>query len=392
MVQLGRWTRAAKAGLDTDTGRGAVVPPIYLSTNYTFPSLDERRDYDYSRSGNPTRDVLTGALAQLEDGAGAVAVATGMAGITLAVETVVPVGGRVIAPHDAYGGTWRLLTWLANTGRLTVDFVDLTNLDALTTALATPADLVWVETPSNPLLRLTNIESVAQLGHAAGATVIVDNTFCTPLLQRPLALGADGVVHSTTKFIAGHSDVVGGAVVAGSPAFHERLSGWANTLGLTGSAFDAYLTMRGLRSLDARLRMHAANAEAVVDAFDGHPVVKALHYPGLPDHPDYTLAAKQMRSPGSMVTVELHGGEAAVRRFLDGLEVFHLAESLGGTESLVCHPATMTHAAMSPEAQRAAGITSGMLRFSVGLEEAGDLVAVIVEALGRAESSQDIPQ
>ena len=387
MAELGQWTRAAQAGLDSDTGRGAVVPPIYLSTNYVFHDIGEPRDHDYSRAANPTRDVLAGALTQLEGGAGAVPVASGMAAVTLAIETLVPVGGRVVAPHDAYGGTWRLLTWWAGRGRITVDFVDLTDLDAAAAALSTPADLVWIETPSNPLLRITDIERVTELGHQAGAKVVADNTFCTPLLQQPLRYGPDAVTHSTTKFIAGHSDVVGGAVIAATPELHDEFTGWAKTLGLTAGAMDSYLTMRGLRSLDARLRMHAANAEAVVDAFDGHPAVNALHYPGLPDHPDYALAQKQMRSPGSMVSIELMGGEPTVRRFLDGLKIFHLAESLGGTESLVCHPATMTHGAMSPEAQLAAGITPGMLRFSVGLEDAGDLVTVIAEALERAEAT-----
>ena len=385
MAELGSWTNAAQAGLDTDTGRGAVVPPIYLSTNYVFNDIGEPRDHDYSRAANPTRDVLANALTSLEGGAGAVPVASGMAAVVLAIETLVPVGGRIVAPHDAYGGTWRLLTWWAERGRVTVDYVDLTDLDAAAAALSTPADLVWIETPSNPLLRITDIERVTELGHAAGASVVVDNTFCTPLLQQPLSFGADAVAHSTTKFIAGHSDVVGGAVVAATPELQEQLTGWAKTLGLTSGAMDSYLTMRGLRSLDARLRVHAANAEAVIDAFDGHPVVEALHYPGLPDHPDYQLAQHQMRTPGSMVTVELRGGEPTVRRFLDRLTVFHLAESLGGTESLVCHPATMTHGAMSPEAQKAAGITPGMLRFSVGLEGVHDLVTVIAEALERAE-------
>ncbi len=385
MAELGSWTSAAQAGLDTDTGRGAVVPPIYLSTNYVFNDIGEPREHDYSRAANPTRDVLAHALTSLEGGAGAVPVASGMAAVVLAIETLVPVGGRVVAPHDAYGGTWRLLTWWAERGRVTVDYVNLTDLDAAAAALSTPADLVWIETPSNPLLRITDIKHVTELGHAAGASVVVDNTFCTPLLQQPLHFGADAVAHSTTKFIAGHSDVVGGAVVAATAELHEQLTGWAKTLGLTSGAMDSYLTMRGLRSLDARLRVHASNAEAVIDAFDGHPVVEALHYPGLPDHPDYQLAQQQMRTPGSMVTVELRGGEPTVRRFLDGLEVFHLAESLGGTESLVCHPATMTHGAMSPEAQQAAGITPGMLRFSVGLEDVDDLVAVIAEALERAE-------
>lgn len=384
MVELGSWTRAAGAGLDTDDGRGAVVPPLYLSTNYTFPAIGEPRAHDYSRSRNPTRDVLTEAMTALEGGAGAHQVGTGMAAVTLCLEGLVPVGGRVVAPVDAYGGTWRLLTMLAERGRLRLDLVELSDPTEAEEALREPADLVWIETPSNPLLRITDIERVTELGHAAGAVAVVDNTFCTPLLQRPLDLGADVVVHSTTKFIAGHSDVVGGCVVVADPTRHEELGVWANALGLTAGAFDSYLTMRGLRSLEARLRMHAENAEAAVDALDGHPAIQALHYPGLPDHPDFALASRQMRSSGSIITFELDGGRPAVEAFLDGLEVFHLAESLGGTESLVCHPATMTHAAMSPAAQLAAGITDGMLRLSVGLESRDDIAAVLTEALERA--------
>lgn len=383
MAELGRWTQAARGGLDTDTGWGAVVPPIYLSTNYTFLAPGEPREHDYSRSGNPTRDVLNDALANLEGGAGGVSVTSGMAAVTLLVEAFVPVGGRIVAPHDAYGGTWRLFTMLAATGRLTVDFVNLTKLDEAADALARPADMVWIETPSNPLLRITDIAAVAKLARPAGAKIVVDNTFCSPLLQQPLALGADFAVHSTTKYIAGHSDVIGGAVVSASAEDHEKCVLWANSLGLTGSAFDAYLTMRGLRSLDARLRVHAENAEAVVDAFDGHPSVARLHYPGLPDHPDFQLARRQMSGCGSVITAELAGGREAVDRFLDGLQIFHLAESLGGTESLVCHPATMTHASMTPAALLEAGITDATLRFSVGIEARDDLVAVVSEALER---------
>lgn len=383
MTELGRWTRAAGAGLGKDTGHGAVVPPIYLSTNYTFHAPGEPRPYDYSRSGNPTRDVLGEALAQLEGGAGGVVVASGMAAVTLVVEALVPVGGRIVAPHDAYGGTWRLFDMLSSNGRVRVDLVDLTNPDAAARALAEPADLVWIETPSNPLLRITDIAAVTELAHAAGARSVVDNTFCSPLLQQPLSFGADIVVHSTTKFIAGHSDVVGGAVVAADQETHELLAHWANALGITSSPFDAYLVQRGLRSLDARLRMHDENAEAVVDALDGHPAVLKLHYPGLPDHPDYELARRQMQGNGSIITLELDGGMDVVHRFLDGLEIFHLAESLGGAESLICHPATMTHAAMTHTAQTAAGISDGTLRLSVGIEGRDDIVAVISEALER---------
>lgn len=384
MAELGSWTRAARAGMAADTGHGAVVPPIHLSSNYVFASPEAPGAYDYSRSGNPTRDLLNDALADLEGGAGATTLATGMAAVTLVVEAFVPVGGRVVVPHDAYGGTWRLFTMLAAKGRLELDIVNLTDAATATEALSRPAALVWVETPSNPLLRVTDIAATVGLARSAGALVAVDNTFCSPLLQQPLQLGADLVIHSTTKFINGHSDVVGGVAIARTQEHHESLRLWANALGLTGSPFDAYLTLRGLRTLDARLRVHRENAEALVAVFDGHPAVSAVHYPGLAGHPDHELAQRQMSGPGSIVTVELAGGRAAVDRFLDGLQVFHLAESLGGVESLVCHPMTMTHASMTPAAHAAAGITDGLLRLSVGIEGRDDLVAVTHEALRRA--------
>ncbi|GAB3818706.1 O-succinylhomoserine (thiol)-lyase [Tessaracoccus terricola] len=383
MAELGRWTRAARAGMAQDKGHDAVVPPIHLSSNYVFSSPEAPGPYDYSRSGNPTRDILNDALADLEGGAGGTSVATGMAAVTLVVEAVVPVGGRVVLAHDAYGGTWRLFTGLAAKGRFTLELADLTDPDAAAAALASPADLVWVETPSNPLLRVSDIERVSDLAHAAGALVCVDNTFCSPLLQQPLALGADFVIHSTTKFINGHSDVVGGIAIARTQEHHELLRHWANTLGLTGSPFDAYLTLRGLRTLDSRLRVHRENAQALADVLEAHPAVGAVHYPGLASHPDHELAARQMSGPGSVLSIELVGGRPAVDRFLDGLQIFHLAESLGGVESLVCHPMTMTHASMTPDAQAAAGITDGLLRLSVGVEGREDLVAVTREALER---------
>lgn len=383
MADLGRWTRAARAGLARDTGHGAVVPPIHLSSNYVFASPEQPGAFDYSRAGNPTRQLLNEALADLEGGAGATCTSSGMSAVTLLVEALVPVGGRVVVPHDAYGGTWRLFSMLAARGRLDVDFCDLTDATTAAEALARPCDLVWVETPSNPLLRITDIAATAERAHAAGALVVVDNTFCSPLLQQPLAHGADFVLHSTTKFINGHSDVVGGVAVARTAEHHELLTLWANALGLTGSPFDAYLTLRGLRTLDARLRVHDENTRALLGLLDGHPAVAALHHPGLPGHPDHELATRQMSGGGSIITLELAGGRRAVDAFLDGLQVFHLAESLGGVESLVCHPQTMTHAAMTPKAQAAAGITDGMLRLSVGIEGADDLVAVVAEALER---------
>ncbi len=258
-------TRAVRAGIESDTQHGAVVPPLHLSTNYAFDGLGGKRAYDYSRSGNPTRDLLGNALADLEQGAGAVVTASGMAAVALALE-LVPAGSTVLAAHDCYGGTWRLLDAWAKKGRFQVRFVDLTDNHALAEGLADKPSLVWVETPSNPLLRITDIRHVAQAAHAVGALVVVDNTFLSPALQQPLTLGADVVVHSTTKYINGHSDVVGGAVVARDQAVAEQLKWWANCNGLTGAPFDSFLTLRGLRTLGVRLRQHQENAERVADA------------------------------------------------------------------------------------------------------------------------------
>ena len=377
-------TRTVRAALDTDTAHGAVVPPIHLSSTYSFAGFGQRRQYDYSRSGNPTRDALGGALADLEGGAGGVVVATGMAAITLVTSLVKP-GERIVVPRDCYGGSFRLFTALQRTGRALVDFVDPTDLTALGEALATPAKLLWLETPSNPLLRITDLEAAAALGHAAGALVCADNTFLSPAWQQPLSLGCDIVIHSTTKYLNGHSDVVGGAVVARDKAVHDELAWWANALGLTGSAFDSFLTLRGMRTLHARLRLHEANARVIAEALQGHPAVAAVHYPGLASHPGHALAARQQRGFGAMLSFELNGGEAAVRAFLDELECFSLAESLGGVESLVAHPATMTHAAMDPAARERAGITDSLLRLSVGIETADDLLADLTAGLARAQ-------
>ncbi|GAA3862518.1 cystathionine gamma-synthase [Tessaracoccus defluvii] len=384
MAELGRWTRGMRTGLGGDRAYGSVVPPLYTSSNYLFEAVGVAREYDYSRSGNPTRDLLNDALNTLEGGAGATAVATGLAAITLIAEAFVPAGGRVVVAHDAYGGTWRLFTFLAEQGRFAVDFVDVTSPAVLATALDAAPDLVWLETPSNPLLRVTDLRAVSDAAHAAGALVAVDNTFLSPLYQRPLEHGADFVVHSTTKFINGHSDVVGGAAVAATQEHHERLRLWANALGLTGSPYDAHQILRGLRTLDARLRVHAANTEALIALLDGHPAVAALYWPGLPSHPGHAVALRQQTGMGSVFSLELHGGRAAADRFVDGLQIFHLAESLGGVESLICHPASMTHAGMTPEARAEAGISEGLLRVSVGIESGDDLVAVVAEALERS--------
>ena len=383
-------TRAVRAGIDRDTAFGAVTPPLVLSSNFSFEGFGKKRTYDYTRSGNPTRDLLGEALAELEGGAGGVVTATGMGAIAVVVNALLAPGERVLVPHDCYGGSWRLFNALSSKGAFEKVTCDLTDPQAFAEALHSKPKLVWVETPSNPLLRITDLRHVIDAAHAAGALVVVDNTFLSPALQRPIAdFGADLVVHSTTKYINGHSDVVGGAVIARDAAVHEQLAWWANCLGLTGSPFDSFLTLRGLRTLDARLRVHQENAVVVTEVLVGHPVVRAVHYPGLLSHPGHALAARQQRGFGAMLSVELEGGEAAVRAFVEGLRYFTLAESLGGVESLVAHPATMTHAAMTAEARAQAGIPDGLLRLSVGIEHADDLADDLRAALARAQAAID---
>ena len=383
-------TRAVRAGIDRDTAFGAVTPPLVLSSNFSFEGFGKKRTYDYTRSGNPTRDLLGEALAELEGGAGGVVTATGMGAIAVVVNALLAPGERVLVPHDCYGGSWRLFNALSSKGAFEKVTCDLTDPQAFAEALHSKPKLVWVETPSNPLLRITDLRHVIDAAHAVGALVVVDNTFLSPALQRPIAdFGADLVVHSTTKYINGHSDVVGGAVIARDAALHEQLAWWANCLGLTGSPFDSFLTLRGLRTLDARLRVHQENAVVVTEGLVGHPAVRAVHYPGLLSHPGHALAARQQRGFGAMLSVELEGGEAAVRAFVEGLRYFTLAESLGGVESLVAHPATMTHAAMTAEARAQAGIPDGLLRLSVGIEHADDLADDLRAALARAQAAID---
>ena len=388
-----RATRAVRAGIDRDTAFGAVTPPLVLSSNFSFAGFAEKRQYDYTRSGNPTRDLLGEALAELEGGAGGVVTSTGMSAITLVLNALLQPGDTLVVPHDCYGGSWRLFNALAKKNAFELVTCDLTDPRALAEALEASPALVWIETPSNPLLRITDLRFVIEAAHKAGALAVVDNTFLSPALQRPIAdFDADVVVHSTTKYINGHSDVVGGAVIAKDQAQHDVLAWWANCLGLTGAPFDSFLTLRGLRTLDARLRVHQENTQALVAVLDGHPAVRALHYPGLASHPGHALAARQQHGFGAMLSVELIGGEAGVRAFVEGLQYFTLAESLGGVESLVAHPATMTHAAMSPEARAAAGISDGLLRLSVGIEHADDLVADIQAALQRAQDVAGCPR
>ncbi|HKC16735.1 MAG TPA: cystathionine gamma-synthase [Steroidobacteraceae bacterium] len=375
-------TRAVRAGLESDAVTGAVVPPIHLSANFAFRGYGDKRAYDYTRSGNPTRDLLSAALADLEGGAGAVITASGMGAITL-VGHLLKIGARIVAPHDCYGGTHRLFSAWQRRGELQAEFVDFGDALAVRTALGTAAAMVWIETPSNPLLRITDIAAVARLARQAGALVVVDNTFLSPGWQQPLRHGADVVVHSTTKYINGHSDVVGGAVIAGTRELLEPLEWWANALGVSGAPFDSFLTLRGLRTLHARLGVHGANAQALAEWLVVQPEISRVWYPGLPAHAGHEIAARQQSGFGAIISFELKGGVPAVKRFIEGLRFFSLAESLGGVESLVAHPASMTHAAMDEASRRAAGLTDGLLRLSVGIEALEDLRADLAEGLKR---------
>ncbi len=376
-------TRAVRAGLESDKQTLAVVPPLHLSSNFAFRRFGEKGQYDYTRSGNPTRDALGDALTALEGGAGTTVTASGMAAVTLVCH-LLEREDLLIAPHDCYGGTYRLLNALGKKRHFRMEFVDQTDAAALRKACEAGPRILWVETPSNPLLRIVDIRAMAAAAKAANALLVVDNTFLSPGWQQPFALGADIVVHSTTKYLNGHSDVVGGAVVSHTRELADQLLWWANALGLTGSPFDSYLTLRGVRTLQARLNVHEQNAKAVAQALVGSPAVAKVYYPGLPTHPGHQIAASQQSGFGAMISFELSGGIAAVEAFVNGLRCFSLAESLGGVESLIAHPATMTHAAMDPEARRRAGISDSLLRLSIGIEAAEDLVADIGAGLDRA--------
>ena len=382
-------TRAVRAAIESDSQHGAVVPPLHLSSNFAFDGFGAKREYDYTRSGNPTRDALAEALAELVGGAGAVVTASGMAALTLVTHFLKP-GDLLVAPHDCYGGTFRLFTSLAAKGHFELELVDQTDLEAVARVCARRPRLILTESPSNPLLRIVDIQAVAELAKDCDALYVVDNTFLSPALQQPISLGADLVIHSTTKYINGHSDVVGGAVVAATPELAEELTWWANCLGITGAPFDAFMTLRGLRTLNVRVREHEASATLLANLLDGHSAVRQVYYPGLESHPGHDIAKRQQSGFGGMVSFEINGDERAVRAFIDSLEFFSLAESLGGVESLVCHPPSMTHAAVTPEALADAGVSQNLVRLSIGLESAEDLAADILRALDAAQAAPRI--
>ncbi|MEM6937544.1 MAG: cystathionine gamma-synthase [Pseudomonadota bacterium] len=377
-------TTAVRTGIESDQEHGSVVPPLYLSSNFAFKGFDDKRSYDYTRSGNPTRDLLGEAISELEGGAGAVITSSGMSAVYL-VTHLLTADDLVLAPHDCYGGCYRLLENLAKQKKLRLKFCDFSDTAAAREEiLRSKPQLVWLETPSNPLLRVSDISALSDAAREVDALVVADNTFLSPALQQPLALGADIVVHSTTKYLNGHSDVVGGAVVAKTPELHEQLTWWANCIGVTGAPFDSFLTLRGIRTLKVRVAQHETNARRLVDLLTSHAAVSRVYYPGLTSHPGHAVARRQQSGFGGMISFELRGDVGEVTEFLRSLELFSLAESLGGVESLVAHPATMTHAAMSEAAQREAGIEPTLVRLSVGIEDADDLVSDVQAALDAA--------
>lgn len=368
-------TIAVRSGLNDDEQYGCVVPPIHLSSTYNFLDFNEPRAHDYSRRGNPTRDVVQRALAELEGGAGAVLTNTGMSAIHLVTTVFLKPGDLLVAPHDCYGGSYRLFDSLSKRGAYRVKFVDQGDKAALQAALDEKPKLVLIESPSNPLLRVVDIAAICEAAREAGALSVVDNTFLSPALQNPLALGADLVVHSCTKYLNGHSDVVAGAVIAKEPQLATDLAWWANNIGVTGAAFDSYLLLRGLRTLSPRIAAAQRNALAIVDYLKQQKLVKKLYHPSLPENAGHEHAVRQQRGFGAMLSFEIDGDELLLRRFLKALQLFTLAESLGGVESLISHTATMTHAGMSAEARAAAGISETLLRVSVGIEDHEDLIA-----------------
>ncbi|MGL1245465.1 O-succinylhomoserine (thiol)-lyase [Vibrio parahaemolyticus] len=377
-------TIAVRTGIESDSQYHAVVPPIYLSTNYGFPAFGEVPKYDYTRSGNPNRGLLESALSELESGKGAVVTNCGTSALNLWVSAFLGPDDLIVAPHDCYGGTYRLFNTRANKGDFKVQFVDQSDEQALEAALAKKPKLILLETPSNPLVRVVDIAAVCEKAKQVGALVAVDNTFLTPVYQKPLDLGADFVIHSTTKYINGHSDVIGGVVITKTEAHAEELAWWGNCIGATGTPFDSYMTLRGIRTLGVRMRVHEESSQHVLNYLQQQALVAKIYHPSLPDHPGHEIAKKQQSGFGSMLSFEFAGSFEQLKVFVKELELFSLAESLGGVESLICHPASMTHRAMGEEALAEAGVSHQLLRLSVGLEDAQDLIADLAQAFVKA--------
>jgi cystathionine gamma-synthase len=379
-VSHGFETRAIHAGQEPEPGTGAVIPPIYQTSTFVQDAVGApRQGYEYSRSANPTRDALQRCLAALEGGARGLAFASGLAAEDTLLRAVCAPGDHVVIPDDAYGGSYRLFARVAQRWGLDWSAAPVADVDAVRAALTPRTRMVWVETPTNPLLGIADLGALADLARGAGALLVVDNTFASPYLQQPLALGADVVVHSTTKYLGGHSDVVGGALVLADPALADEVAFHQNAMGGVNGPFDAWLTLRGIRTLGVRMDRHCDNAERIVEFLSGHPAVAAVRYPGLPEHPGHKVAAAQMRRFGGMVAFHAAGGQAAAVGICNRAGLFLLAESLGGVESLIEHPARMTHASAAGSPLEVPG---DLVRLSVGIETVDDLIADLDQALG----------
>jgi cystathionine gamma-lyase len=375
-------TLAVHAGHDPKQYLGAVMPPIFQTSTFAFKGVGEPGPYDYSRSGNPTRKALEDCLAALEGGVRGFAFATGMAAETTAL-MLLNTGDRIVVHSDLYGGTYRLLTTVFQTKGIEPEFVDLRDEAALKAALAKGAKAVWIETPTNPLMNLVDLAAVARVARSYGALTICDNTFLSPYFQRPLEFGIDIVLHSTTKYINGHSDVVGGALIAKDPELAERIGYLQNALGTCAGPFDCFLVLRGVRSLPVRMEEHNRNSLALAKWLEAHPKVERVLHPGLESHPQHALALKQQSGFGGTFSFAAKADDAGMRRLLEGVKLFTLAESLGGVESLIDHPATMTHASVPAKVRHEMGISGNLVRLSVGLEDIRDLIADLDQALER---------
>lgn len=375
-----RRTCVVQAGLGDPVNYRAVIPPLCLSSTFQMDEIGKKAVHEYSRTRNPTRDHLAQAMAEIEKGYGACVTASGMAALTLIVHLLNP-EDLLIAPYDCYGRSYRMLSALAEKKHFRLKFVDQYSAKGIEEAFSETPKMVLIETPSNPVMRIADIKAIAAKAKACGALTVVDNTFLSPMLQQPLTLGADIVYHSTTKFLNGHSDVVGGCVVTNTKELWDQLDFWANSLGLIGAPFDSYLTLRGLRTLELRVHRAQENALAIAQMLAAHPKVAKVYYPGLPSHAGHTIAASQQEGFGAMLSVELKGDQETARRFVAALNLFRLAQSLGGTESLINHPASMTHVSMGPEAREKAGVTDQLLRLSVGIEHIEDLLSDLRGAL-----------
>jgi cystathionine beta-lyase/cystathionine gamma-synthase len=374
-------TRAIHVGQDPDPATGATIVPIYQTSTYTQEAPGKHKGYEYSRTGNPTRAALEECVAALEGAEYGLAFASGLAATTAVMSLLGP-GDHIVAGDDLYGGSYRLFDKvLQKSNGLDFTFVDTTDPESVEAALRPETKMLWIETPTNPMLTLSDVALLSEVARERGATVAVDNTFASPYFQQPLSLGADIVVHSTTKYMGGHSDVVGGAAVTSDPDLHERMAFYQNAAGGVPGPFDSWIVLRGLKTLAVRMRQHEENALAVARFLQDHPQVATVNYPGLPSHPQHDLAKRQMSGFSGMVSFTLKGGAEAAYAAVQKTEVFHFAESLGGVESLITHPATMTHAAIPKEQRESRGVTDGLLRLSVGIEDAEDLVADLDQAI-----------